>query len=97
MPVPLTILNEYIRMKLKYRICRCYNPLVGTWYVIQKKRFFWWKTLPFAFKELYMANQFIKVKENTESLCITNLTYNWLESNFEDAYPCHTDVIEIKT
>ena len=42
---------------MKYRICRHYSPMVGTWYVIQKKVLFWWRTLPLAFNDLIAADE----------------------------------------
>lgn len=83
---------------MKYRICRCYNPIVGTWYVVQKRILFWWRTLPFAFDKLSMANQFIDVKNNKEEICITPLSYNDLSFEFEERYGYDkTNVIKVRT
>lgn len=66
----------------KFRICICYSPIMGTWYIIQKRIFFWWKSYPFAFKELYMANQFLNIHSNKESFLVTPLTYNPILKKF---------------
>lgn len=42
----------------KIRIVQRYSPVVGTWYIIQKKIFFWWFDLPYAFNDFKMARQF---------------------------------------
>lgn len=80
-----------------YRICRCYSPIVGTWYVVQKRYLFWWRDLPFAFMDVDMANQFIRVHEKTERICKTPLTYNATLDVFEEIYNIQkTDVVEVK-
>ena len=71
---------------MKYRICRCYSPLVGNWYIIQKKVLFWWKDLPFAFNDLFFANQFLNIKDKKEEITITPLYYDKKEKIFEDNY-----------
>lgn len=69
---------------MKYRICRCYSPLVGTWYIIQKKVLFWWKTLPFAFDDLFYANQFLNIKDKKEEILITPLYFDKKRKIFDD-------------
>jgi hypothetical protein len=34
---------------MKFRVVRYYHPSAGTWYVIQRKRFLFWKNLPLVF------------------------------------------------
>ena len=82
---------------MKYRICRHYSPMVGTWYVIQKKFLFWWRTLPLAFNDLNMANQFIEKKDKKEKVCVTSLYYNEGLHKFEDMHTYETNIITIKT
>lgn len=71
---------------MKYRICRGYSPLVGNWYIIQKKVLFWWKTLPFAFDSLVYANQFLNLKQNKEDIVITPLYFDKKCKMFKDDY-----------
>ena len=71
---------------MKYRICRCYSPFVGTWFIIQKKVLFWWKDLPFAFKDLFYANQFLNIKNKKEEILITPLYYYKKEKIFDENY-----------
>ena len=71
---------------VNYRICRCYSPLVGNWYIIQKKVLFWWKTLPFAFDDLFYANQFLYIKQNKEEINITPLYFDEKCKIFDDNY-----------
>ena len=82
---------------MKYRIYRHYSPMVGTWYVIQKKFLFWWRTLSLAFNDLKMANQFIEKKDKKEKVCVTPLYYNKESHEFEDMHTYETNVITIKT
>lgn len=42
---------------MKWRVCRRYNSSAGTWYVIQRKRLFFWKTLPICFVDIRQALQ----------------------------------------
>lgn len=69
---------------MKYRICRCYSPLAGTWYIIQKKVLFWWKTLPFAFDDLFYANQLLNIKDKKKEILITPLYFNKKRKIFAD-------------
>ena len=83
----------------KYRICRRYSPLSGTWYVIQKKRLlFGWHTLNITFDELHMANQYIELKEveRKDDICETPLIWNEKKSEFVEKYPCKTNLIKVK-
>lgn len=84
----------------KYRICRRYSPLSGTWYVIQKKRLlFGWHTLNITFRELYMANQYlelIKEVERKDDMCETILIWNEKKGEFVEIYPCKTNLIKVK-
>lgn len=82
---------------MKYRICRHYSPIVGTWYVIQKKFLFWWRTLPLAFNDLKIANQFIEKKDKKEKVYVISLYYNKKLHKFEDMYTYETNVVTIKT
>lgn len=82
---------------MEYRICRHYSPLVETWYIIQKKFLFWWRTLPLAFNDLNMANQFIEKKDKKEKVCVASLYYNKGLHKFEDMHTYETDIITIKT
>lgn len=84
----------------KYRICRRYSPLSGTWYVIQKKGLlFGWHTLNINFDELSMANQyleFIKEGKRNDDICETPLIWNENKGEFVETYPCKTNLIKIK-
>lgn len=89
---------------MKYRICRRYSPLSGTWYVIQKKRLlFGWHTLNITFKELFMANQYIKANRYNiievkikDDICETPLIWNEKKGEFVEKYPCKTNLIKVK-
>lgn len=85
---------------MKYRICRRYLPLSGTWYVIQKKRLlFGWHTLNITFDKLHMANQYlelIKELKKERDICETPLIWNEKKSEFVEIYPCETNVIKVK-
>lgn len=76
----------------RYRICRRYSPLVGTWYVIQRRFLFWWLTYDFAFDELVMTNQMLRyMKRGDEDLydiCDTPLEEE--DGVFVERYPCKT-------
>ena len=84
----------------KYRICRRYSPLSGTWYVIQKKRLlFGWHTLNITFDELHMANQYlelIKEVERKDDICETPLIWSEKKSEFVEKYPCKTNLIKVR-
>lgn len=84
----------------KYRICRRYSPLSGTWYVIQKKRLlFGWHTLNITFDELSMANQYleiIKEVERKDDIYETPLIWNEKKSEFVEKYPCKTNLIKVR-
>lgn len=84
---------------MKYRICRRYSPLSGTWYVIQKKRLlFGWHTLNITFNELHMANQYLELKEveRKDDICETPLIWNEKKSEFVEKYPCKTNLIKVR-
>ena len=83
----------------KYRICRRYSPLSGTWYVIQKKRLlFGWHTLNITFDELHMANQYLELKEveRKDDMCETPLIWNEKKSKFVEKYPCKSNLIKVR-
>lgn len=83
----------------KYRICRRYSPLSGTWYVIQKKRLlFGWHTLNITFNELHMANQYLELKEveRKSNICETPLIWNEKKGEFVEIYPCKTNLIKVR-
>ena len=40
---------KHFRPNMNFRIVRYYHPSAGTWYVIQRKRFLFWKNLPLVF------------------------------------------------
>lgn len=85
---------------MKYRICRRYSSLSGTWYVIQKKRLlFGWHTLNIIFDELHMANQYlelIKEVERKDDICETPLIWNEKKQEFCEVYPCQTNLIKVR-
>jgi hypothetical protein len=68
--------------------------LVGDWYIIQKKVLFWWKTLPFAFDDLFYANQFLYIKDKKEDILITPLYFDKKCKIFENNYKNHKTVIK---
>ena len=85
----------------KYRICRRYSPLSGTWYVIQRKRIlFGWHTLNITFDELSMANQYLEfIKKGFErkgDICETPLIWHEKRGEFVEKYPCKTNLIKVK-
>ena len=56
---------------MKYRICRRYSPLSGTWYVIQKKRLlFRWHTLNITFDELSMLINILNLSKKENEMMI---------------------------
>lgn len=69
---------------MKYKVVRCYNPKVGTWYIIQKRILWWWKDLPFAFDSPMMANQFIAKHEDVEF--ITKNPLDFYNGEFVNIY-----------
>lgn len=84
---------------MKYRICRRYSPLSGTWYVIQKKRLlFGWHTLNITFDELHMANQYLQINKEVEKddICETPLIWNEKKGEFVEKYPCETNLIKVR-
>ena len=61
---------------MKRRICRRYNPSLGTWYVIQKKVLFWWHTYNIFFHTVKEANQYLKYAGlKSERICETPLDF----------------------
>lgn len=82
---------------MKFRICRRYSSLAGTWYVIQKRTLFGWHTLNMCFDNLHMANQYLNNDVNhRDEICETPL--EWSEKNlcFYEKYPCKTSLIRVK-
>lgn len=81
----------------RYRVCRRYSPLAGTWYVIQKRTLFGWHTLNISFDNLHMANQYIddNVKIG-DKICETPLEWGKKKRRFYEAYPCKTNLIRVK-
>lgn len=68
-----------------FRICRRYNPSIGTWYVLQKKILFWWHTYNVTFETLDRANEFLHYAGlKSESICETPL--ECVDGKFVD--PC---------
>lgn len=45
---------------MKYRIIDKYHPDCGNWYIVQIKRFLFWKTLNKVFKDLNRAKYYIE-------------------------------------
>ena len=45
---------------MKYRICRRYSLMSGTWYVIQKRILFWWYTYNIIFEDSNRANKILE-------------------------------------
>ena len=84
---------------MKYRICRRYSPLAGTWYVIQKRKIFGWDTLNISFKNRHSANNYLYEVESRkfrDEICETPLEWNKKRLKFCEKYPCKTDLIRVK-
>ena len=80
----------------KYRICRRYYPFAGTWYVIQKRIFFfWWRTYNISFENIRDANNLLKDIEcnKNDTICETPLIWNG--EDFIEKYPCITNSIKL--
>ena len=81
----------------RYRICRRYSPLTGTWYVIQKRTLFGWHTLNICFGNLHMANKYIDDNEMLkDEICETPLEWGKKKQRFYEKYPCKTNLIRVK-
>lgn len=81
----------------RYRVCRRYSPLAGTWYVIQKRTLFGWHTLNISFDNLHMANQYIDDNMMVrDEICETPLHWGKKKRRFYEAYPCKTNLIRVK-
>lgn len=66
--------------------------------MLYKKKFlFWWRTLPLAFNDLKIANQFIEKKDKKEKVYVIPLYYNKKLHKFEDMYTYETNIVTIKT
>lgn len=83
-------------MKIKYRICRRYAPITGTWYVIQKKILWWWHTYKINFNKLSEANNVMIDMLNgdniNDEICETPLIYK--NGKYVEEYPCKTNCIK---
>lgn len=81
----------------RYRVCRRYSPLAGTWYVIQKRTIFGWHTLNISFDSLHMANTYIDNNEMLQDeICETPLEWGKKERRYYEKYPCKTNLIRVK-
>ena len=82
---------------MKYRVCRRYSPLAGTWYIIQKQTLFGWHTLNISFANLHFANKYLpnEVKLRDE-ICETPLEWNKKKQRFYEKYPSKTNLIGVK-
>lgn len=84
---------------MKYKIYRRYTPIIGTWYVIKKRRFiFWWCTYNTIFYDLDIANEILKSildgYDEKEKICETPLIYKKEKEKFIEKYPCKTNLIK---
>lgn len=80
----------------KYRICRRFSPLSGTWHVIQKRTLFGRHTLNISFNDLHRANSYIDDMAIEDEICETPLEWNKKKREFYENYPCKTNVIRVK-
>lgn len=81
----------------RYRVCRRYSPLAGTWYVIQKKNLFGWHTLNINFDNLHMANSYIDDSVMLrDKICETPLEWSKKKQRFYEKYPCKTNLMRVK-
>lgn len=81
----------------RYRVCRRYSPLAGTWYVIQKRTLFGWHTLNISFDNLRTANQYIDHDVMIrDEICETPLEWGKKKRRFYEKYPCKTNLIRVK-
>ena len=81
----------------RYRVCRRYSPLAGTWYVIQKRTLFGWHTLNISFDNQHMANQYIDDDiMRRDEICETPLEWGKKKRRFYEKYPCKTNLIRVK-
>ena len=81
---------------MKYRICRRYSPLAGTWYIIQKRTLFGWHTLNISFNSLLYANQYLNEVKFKNEICETPLKWYKKKNKFYETYPCKTSLIRVK-
>lgn len=81
---------------MKYRICRRYSPLAGTWYIIQKRTLFSWHTLNISFHNLYLANQYLNEVKFKNEIYETPLEWYKKKNKFYEIYPCKTNLIRVK-
>lgn len=80
----------------RYRICRRYSPLAGTWYVIQKRTLFGWHTLNISFDNLHMANQYLDEVEFQDEICETPLEWSKKQERFYEKNHCGTKLIRVR-
>ena len=81
---------------MKYRICRRYSPLAGTWYIIQKRTLFGWHTLNISFNSLLYANQYLNEVKSKNEICETLLEWYKNKNKFYEIYSCKTSLIRVK-
>ena len=81
---------------MKYRICRRYSPLAGTWYIIQKRILFGWHTLNISFNNLHLTNQYLNEVKFKNEICETPLEWYKKKQRFYEKYPCKTNLIRVK-
>lgn len=81
---------------MKYRICRRYSSLAGTWYIIQKRTLFGWHTLNISFHNLYLANKYIDEVKFRDKICETPLEWDKNKKIFYEKYPYKRNLIRVK-